>query len=336
MEQNTPSVQMPIDAVIGINYICNSRCRMCDIWKVKQFPEIPPEQYLKLPATLRDINISGGETFLRRDIVEVVRAVHTAAPKARMVISTNGFMPPFIEAQMKKILEVNPNIGVAISLDGVGDMHEYVRRIPKGYDKCIETLDRLKSLGMTNLRFGFTIIPENVEHMSKVYDDAIKRGIQFTHSFAQSSDNYFGGIHLVNNPDMRILKEQYRHIITSELKSWEVKRWLRAFFAHSLYQFIMKKKQPFNNDPGTRFFYLHANGDVYPSVVHNRVMGNIQEVEKWEDLWYGSQAEIVRKEIIVEAHQAWMVCTARSALKQHPLRALGWILKSKFGVLELE
>lgn len=329
-------VQMPIDAVIGINYVCNSRCVMCDIWKVKKFPELPPEEYRKLPNTLRDINISGGETFLRKDIVDVIRVIHETVPKARMVISTNGFMPALIESQMKKILAVNPDIGVAISLDGVGEMHEQVRRIPDGYNKCIETLERLQSLGMKNLRFGFTIIPENVEHMSKVYDDAMKRGIQFTHSFAQGSDNYFGGAHINNDPDLSELKKQYRHVISHELKSWNLKRWLRAYFSYSLYNFINTKHQLLNNDPGTKFFFLHSNGVVYPSVVNNHEMGNIQDVSSWDDLWYSAKADEARQNVQKDAHQAWMICTARSAIKQHPFRVASWIVKNKFGVIELE
>ncbi len=331
-----PRIESPIDAVIGINYVCNSRCTMCDIWKVKEFPELPPEEYLKLPTSLRDINISGGETFLRRDIVDVIQAVHTTVPKARMVISTNGFMPPLIEAQMKKILAVNPDIGVAISLDGVGDMHEQVRRIPDGYNKCIETLERLQSLGMKNLRFGFTIIPENVDHMSKVYDDAMSRGIQFTHSFAQSSDNYFGGAHINNDPDIRVLKEQYRHIITNELSSWNIKRWLRAYFSYSLYNFINTKHQLLNNDPGSKFFFLHSNGVVYPSVVNDHEMGNIKDVSSWDELWQSDKANEARKKVQEDAHQAWMICTARSAIKKHPFKVGAWIAKNKFGIVELD
>ena len=327
--------EMPIDAVIGINYKCNSRCIMCDIWKVKDFPEIPPEEYLKLPSSLLDINISGGETFLRQDIVEVIAAVKQACPKARLVISTNGFLPEVIESQMKKILKIDPGIGVAISVDGVGDMHEKVRRIPDAYNKCVDTLERLQSLGMTNLRWGFTIIPENVEHFGKVYDDAIKKGIQFTHSFAQSSENYFGGKHIENHPDVNILRDQYIHIIKGELRSWNLKRWARAYYAFSLYKFIIDRHQVLNNDPGKKFFFLSSDGMTYPSVVHNFPMGDITKIKKWEDLWNSPEAEKAREKVMTDGEPAWMICTARTAIKKHPFRVGIWVLKSKFGKVKL-
>lgn len=323
-------IENPIDCVIGINYICNSRCIMCDIWQNKTYPEITPEEYRKLPPSLLDINISGGEVFLRKDLVEAIRVIRETCPKARIVISSNGFMPEFIEAQMKKILAIDPNIGVAISLDGVGEMHETVRRIPKAYDKSIETLERLKKLGMTNLRLAFTIVQENLTHFSKVYDDARNRGVQFTHSFAQGSDIYFGGKHYENHPDAEELKKQYRYIIGQELKTWDLKRWARAFYAYSMYKFITSSKQELNNDPGTKFFYLTCDGIVYPSVVHGYQMGNITTVKNWDELWQGEKANEAREKVRTEGQPSWMICTARTAIKSHLLSVGWWVMRNKF------
>ncbi|MEK7644081.1 MAG: radical SAM protein [Patescibacteria group bacterium] len=323
-------IQNPIDCVIGINYICNSKCIMCDIWQNKSYPEIPAEEYRKLPPSLRDINISGGETFLRRDIVEVIRIVRATCPRARIVISTNGFMPEFIESQMKKILAIDPNIGVAVSLDGVGEMHETIRRFPDAYNKSINTLERLKKLGMTNLRLAFTIVRENVTHFSKVYDEARKRGVQFTHSFAQGSDIYFGGSHYDNHPDAAELKKQYEYIISQELKSWNLKRWARAFYAFSMYKFITNKKQELSNDPGSKFFFLTSDGIVYPSVVHGYPMGKITEVVDWGDLWQSAEARAAREKVRTVGVPAWMICTSRTAIKSHPFSVGMWIMKNKF------
>jgi len=325
----------PIDAVIGINYKCNSRCIMCDIWKIIDFPEILADEYLKLPASLLDVNISGGEPFLRTDIVQVVKNIRQACPKARIVISTNGFLPDLVEKRMQEILKFVPEVGVAISVDGVGEMHEAVRRIPDAYNKCVDTLTRLKKLGMTNLRWAFTIIPENIEHFGKVYDDARARGIQFTHSFAQSSDNFFGGKHIDNHPNAKILREQYEHIISGELKSWNLKRWARAYYAFSLYNFIIQREQPLNNDPGTKFFYLHSDGTVFPSVVHNYPLGNLTQVKNWQELWQSEEADKARGLVKTVGAPAWMICTARTAIRKHWLRVGMWILKNKFGGVKI-
>ncbi|HAT03350.1 MAG TPA: hypothetical protein DCS29_01045 [Candidatus Magasanikbacteria bacterium] len=325
-------VQLPIDCVLGITYNCNARCVMCDIWKIKEFPELPVEEYKKLPPTLRDINISGGEPFLRKDIADIIATAQKAAPKARMVISTNGFMPAFIEKQMKDVLKVKPDIGVAVSVDGYGDMHEKIRRIPQAWDKVTETIERLQKLGMKNLRMAFTILPQNIQDFGRVYDETQKRGIQFTHAFAQTSEHYFGGANNDDNkPDLNELKKQYLHIINSELSSWHPKKWVRAFFSHGLYKFSIEKKQVLNNDPGTKFFYLDPRGVVYPSVVHNYPMGNIQNYGTWDDLWYGPRADDAREKVRTIGRPAWMICTARTAIKKNPHKVACWIVKNKVG-----
>jgi len=305
---------------------------MCDIWKIRDFPELPVAEYKKLPPTLKDINISGGEPFLRMDIPDIVATLKKTCPKARMVISTNGFTPQLIEKQMKEILKIKPDIGIAISVDGYGKRHEEIRKIPNAWEKDMETLERLQKLSMKNLRLAFTILPQNVSDFGKVYDETRKRGIQFTHAFAQSSDHYFGGANNDNNkPDLKELQKQYIHVINSELKSWHPKRWIRAFFAHGLYKFSIEKKQVLNNDPGTRFFYLDPRGVVYPSVVHNYPMGNIQNYDTWNELWYGERAQEARHNVETIGRPAWMICTARTAIKKNPYKVACWIVGNKVG-----
>ncbi|MBI5728271.1 MAG: radical SAM protein [Candidatus Magasanikbacteria bacterium] len=326
---------LPIDCVVAVTYDCNSRCVMCDIWKIRDFPVLSVAEFRKLPATLRDVNISGGEPFLRPDLPEVVRAIVETCPRARIVISTNGFMPALIEAQMKKILAIKPDIGVSISIDGMNEMHDKIRGIPDGFKKDMETLERLQKLGMTNLRLAFTILPENVSHFSLVYNEARRRGVQFTHAFAQSSEHYFGGIQVNNHPNQETLRREYEQVIGAELQSWQPKRWARAFFAYGLYRFSIERQQVLNNDPGTKFFYLDPRGVVYPSVVHNYPMGNIVNAGSWPELWYGARAEKARELVRTSGRPAWMICTSRTAIKKHPLRVGWWVLKNKFWRVKL-
>jgi len=173
---------------------------MCDIWKIKDSPELNPAEFLKLPVSLRDINLSGGEPFLRKDILEIVQNINVAVPKARLVISSNGFATDLILKKMKEILEIMPQIGVAISIDGIGEMHNEIRGIPGGFDRAIATVKGLKEMGMTNLRLAFTVMEKNVNHFSKVYDLSRELGVEFTHSFAQSSEFYFGGKQNIESP----------------------------------------------------------------------------------------------------------------------------------------
>lgn len=348
--------RLPIDCVLAVTYNCNARCIMCDIWKIKNFPELPVAEFAKLPSTLRDINISGGEPFLRQDLPEIVATVVKACPKARIVISSNGFLTELVLKQMKKIVAIKPDIGIAISIDGMGKMHDEMRGIPGGFDRDMETVKRLRTeLGMTNIRLGFTITEKNISHLKQVYDLTREMGIQFTHSFAQTSEFYFGGKKNTDfqqiademtigegmalgtedqekiSPSLRaILREQYQYIIKSELKSWNIKQWARAYFAFGMYTFIASHNPVVSNAPGRDFFFLDPNGIIYPSVIHNFVMGDIKAEENIEKIWCSQETENVRNKVDNSKIPVWMICTARTAIKKHPVKVLLWVLMSKF------
>ncbi|MFA6423819.1 MAG: radical SAM protein [Candidatus Magasanikbacteria bacterium] len=324
------SVKMPVDCVVALTYRCNSRCTMCDIWKIKDSPELMLSDLEKLPDSLRDVNLSGGEPFLRTDLPEIVATIKKTCPKARIVISSNGFLTSTIDKIMTKILKIAPDVGVAFSIDGIGEMHNEMRGIPGGFDRVMDTIKLLKGMGVTNLRLAFTITEQNVNHFTKVYDLAQELGVQFTHSFAQSSEFYFGGKQNVNSPRRDLLETAYQYIINQELKSWNIKRWARAYFANGMFQFITSKNPVLDNAPGREFFFLDPSGDIYPSVVHNVILGNIHTISNFTDFWKSLSVEEQRKKVDELKVPVWMICTARTAIMHHPLAVGFWILKNKF------
>ena len=79
----------PFDAVIAVTYRCNARCQMCNIWQVKDHDDCKPEDYRVIPTSLRHINVSGGEPFLRADLPEIIWPVRfrTQSKGERLVSS---------------------------------------------------------------------------------------------------------------------------------------------------------------------------------------------------------------------------------------------------------
>lgn len=310
---------------------------MCDIWKIKNSPEISLAELEKLPNSLRDINLSGGEPFLRRDLPDIVAVLKKTCPQARMVISSNGFATDLVLGQMKQILKIKPDIGVAISIDGLGETHDELRGIPGGFEKAIQTVRELKKLGMTNLRLGFTVMNKNTAQMSKVYDLSRKLGVQFTHSFAQSSEIYFGGKqNLDNSPRRDLLNKEYNYLIKEELKSWNIKKWLRAYFSFGMYKFITGQEQILSNAPARDFFFVDPSGMIYPSVVHNVILGQMKEIKDFKAFWQSEDMEEKRKQVDDLQVPVWMICTTRSAIKKHPFRVGWWILKNKLWSADLK
>lgn len=325
-----PKIKMPVDAVVAVTYKCNSRCIMCNIWQIKDYPELLPEAFLRLPDTLKDVNISGGEAFLRQDLPEIIRNVKRACPKANINISTNGFLVEQIKKTLPQIKEIYPEIAVSVSIDGVGKMHEEVRRIPNAWEKVVETLNYCRGLlGSKKVKMAFTLNDLNYQQLQKAYEWSQKIGVQFTMAVAHSSDLYFSKKQTNEKFQSKEVSDQFEFIIKKLLRSLSPKDWVRAYFVDGLYKYSQGKRRPLEQFAGQDFFYLDPKGDVYPSVVDNIIMGNLFDYRDFKTLWYSPQAQKARDDLKGFEDNYWMVCTARTAIKRNPLKVANWIFKKK-------
>jgi MoaA/NifB/PqqE/SkfB family radical SAM enzyme len=325
-------IKLPIDAVIAVTYRCNSRCVMCNIWQIKDYPEMSLGAYKKLPSSLREINISGGEPFLRHDLPELIKIVKDACPKARIIISTNGFLVDRIKQMLPKIKTIDPKIGVNFSIDGIGETHEAIRRIPGGWKKDIQSIQFCKELGIKNLGLAFTMTNENYLHARHVYNFCQKNKLKFSMAVAQSSDFYFGGANYKTKIKPNEVKREFDYLINEMLKGIKPKDWARAYFINGLYDIATGKKPPLPSGAGEDFFYLDPKGDVYPSVADKLIMGNINDNEKFSDLWRSKQAQKARDDLKGYESDYWFVCTARPAMKRNPLKVARWIFSKKYEI----
>lgn len=330
----------PIDTVVAVTYRCQSRCRMCSIWSIKEHNDIPPEVFRKLPTTLRDVNISGGEPFLRSDLADVVRVIHERLPRCRVVVSTNGLMGERLVPKALELVSIFPDIGFAFALDGIGEMQDFIRGVTGGYENVLSAIKGLKESGVENIRVAFTLTTENADHMIRVYDLAKELGVQFTMQVAHDSDFFFG------KHDSTIVKEEHLHfdyhvirndierIINRELSSYDLKRWGKAFVYYGMYKIITEGRQLFSSRPGVDYFYLDPSGDIYPSVIHNYVMGNLTEND-FEMIWTSKESDEIRWKCQEDTKPYWMGCMLRKALLDHRFQIGMWALKNKFLKLKL-
>lgn len=326
---NQKKIPLPIDLVLGVTYWCNSRCIMCDIWKMKPKNEYQAKDLRILPPSFRDINISGGEPFLRNDLPEIISVVKERCPKSRIIISSNGFLSDHIAKMTKEILKIDPNIGIGISIDGFESMHETVRRIPNGYKKCIQTISLLQGLGINNLRIGFTIVDENVSHLVKMHDVAKSLGIDFTLAYAQSSDHYFGGIRMSHQRSYLDLEQELNELIRRQLSSVHPKQWLRAYFSYGIREFAKTRLSPLTTRAGIDHCYIDSWGNAYPSVRDSICLGNIRSGQSFEEIWFSLKANKARRLIQKNPRNTWMICAARSSMRKNKTKIIWWIIKEQ-------
>lgn len=321
----------PVGCVAAVTYRCNARCAVCDIWKsdARVEDEMAPADYAWLPRSLRSVNVSGGEPFIRDDIVEIVSVIRDACPKARVVVSTNGLMPARIEAAMSEMVDV----AVRVSVDGVGAEHDEIRGVPGCYDKAIETVERLKALGVTDLGLAATSSERNTGALLRVKKVADDMGVSFIASAAHSSPIFFGP-HERDRPRSEEAVEEIAAIMRQELSSRRPRDWARAYYMRGLIDYVRGRRRRLPCGAGRDHFFLDPYGDVYPCNISGVRMGNIRDGS------YGqlrrNSAAVVGPAVKACEEQCWMVCTVSPPMRRRPLRPAAWIAGAKLMGLDTD
>ena len=91
--------------------------------------ELSLETIARLPRML-STNLTGGEPFMRTDLPDIVSALYRKSD--RIVINTNGLLG-------KRIIELCkafPKVGIRVSMDGKGDIHDQIRGVSNNFDRC--------------------------------------------------------------------------------------------------------------------------------------------------------------------------------------------------------
>jgi Fe-coproporphyrin III synthase len=321
--------KQPTSAVIAVTYKCNSRCKMCNIWQKPETAEISPDVFLKLPASLKDINITGGEPYLRNDIIEILDNIEQRCHPAKIVISSNGYLTEKITATAKEILnkKYGHKVTIALSLDSIGPMHGEIRGIAGAYEMVLQTINGLKLIGFENIGIGYTFMSGNETEYEKVYQFALKNNLNFGATIAHNAENYFS-TSTNSAVDSAQVKKQIDSTIKNKIKSFSKTELGKCYYMHGLEFYSLTKKSLLPCDALASSFFMNPTGEVFPCNILDKSIGNLQTVN-FQAIWQGDKAEHVRATVKKCPNPCWMVCTAKPAIKKHWLRAGMWLLKEK-------
>ncbi len=304
---------------------------MCNIWQNPSEEEMEPEHFEKLPTSLRTINITGGEPFLRKDLVEVLSSIHKRAPYARIVFSTNGLLTDTIVKVLSEVREFHPRVGVGVSIDGLENTHDVTRGVEGTFKSAIATIESLKGMGITDLRMGMTFVQNNIREAKDVFDLSKRLGVQFTATFAHNSEIYF---QKTDNPlpeESGSRQDALKAVVKAELRSGSPKDWFRAYHMRGITDPKLRGEFISHCEAGSRFFFMSPSGNVFPCSVMNMLIGNLRRAETWDDLFRDDVEARVIRAVRGCRNDCWMVCNTRSLIIAHPFKATYWVAKHKVG-----
>lgn len=291
---------------IEITHHCVAKCIMCNIWRIPQtVKDLPIEEWLNFLSSaqfgdLRELDITGGEPFLREDLSDLIIGLKQLnLNKLRSIaITTNAFLGKKIVNQTEKILrnlqDHSIDLVIVCAMDAEGNLHERIRNFKGAWPKLNKTINDLIQLRKTypGLILGVktTILPMNVDELENIVSYSKHRGL-FT---IISPCIITGGRYLnLDRAEELVFKQ-------SDIK--KMKRFYEGYSSRWIYHGekvleLLKKgeiKKPCSC--GFNYFFVRSTGDVFPCPLIDFNIGNILNTPI-EDMLNSSKASRFRNRI---------------------------------------
>ncbi|MBT8196100.1 MAG: radical SAM protein, partial [Bacteroidia bacterium] len=296
-------VQMPI------TYNCNSKCVMCNIWKMDYSNEMSVEEFSKflsdpIFSKVEHLGINGGEPSLVKELDQFAFEILKLPNLKSLNIISHGFnrkqLFPFLESVYAKCKEKNIPFHISISLDGYGEVHDRVRglKVFKLTSLSIKDIHENMNKYCDTFDIGCTVIKQNV-------DDLIELDV-----YAQKHDyniKYRMGIENKRIESDK-LKDQYSLLYDGLLQSAKEFFHSRINTANNLYDkfkyfaiyyFLVAKKKErllgcYWQEEGMT---MDSRGDLYYCAVASDKIGSLRETDG-KSIFFSDKNIAYRKSII--------------------------------------
>ena len=167
----------PTSVQLALTEACPMRCIHCDLWQTKnQHLELSTSMWKHVIDDLgcwlmhRDLHFTGGEPFLRKDFLELVRY---AKSQHNFCISANTSGVMITESILDKVIEAGFN-GLIFSIDGVDGLHGKIRGNNKVFEQNLKTMEALRHHMFVSI--ATVIMEPNLDEFCRLIDFAIEVG----------------------------------------------------------------------------------------------------------------------------------------------------------------
>lgn len=303
---------LPFNITLSVTSRCNSRCATCNIWKAENqglgLDELE-KVFHSLGRAPYWFTMSGGEPFLRSDIVEICEAAYAICRPGIINIPTNGLLSRSIPDKVREIAERCPatQIVVNLSLDGIGAEHDTIRGVPGNFDRVMETYHGLSELGgLSNFTLGVHSV------VSKYNVDRIGNLADFVETL--NPDSYIaeiaeervelgtiGGDITPNVDDFEKAADRLIAYLEKGKNSGmgRVTQAFRKRYYRMVGEVFTGRKQVIPCYAGFASAQIAAGGDVWACCIRAESMGNLRDYHyNFHRIWASEAAQRIRREIV--------------------------------------
>lgn len=323
----------PFSVVISVSFRCNSKCRTCDVWR-KPNDDMTVEEWDKvfqnLGRTPAYLTFTGGEPFMRKDLDEMVISAYRHCRPAIVTIPTNGLLSKRVTERVARMCEECPKtqIGINLSLDGVGEEHDDIRGVPGNWEKSMETWQALKTIQprYPNLVLSVhTVISRfNIHRFREIYD-----GLQFLKPDSYITEVAEERVELdtvgwditpsaeAYAPLADFLSEQARSSPSRGVARFT--QALRAQYYQLAKRTLGEQRQVIDCYAGWASVHIAPNGDIWSCCIRAEPVGNLRDTDyNLAPIWFGENMAAMRKSIFDKECACPMANASYANMLLHP------------------
>lgn len=287
----------PIQLTFFLTRRCNARCPFCFYLSEKESTEEKASELSlgeieKLSASfgrLLWLAFSGGEIFLRDDLVEITRLFYKKNRPAIILLPTNGLLTDVIREKTEAILAYckKSTIVVKLSLEGLENLHDSMRGVRGGFQRTMRTYAALGKLldRYPNFELGINTVfcSMNQDHMDELID--FVNGLEEirTHTISLirgevpdrrlkqvDTQKYFGAIKRMELNFKKGISGTYSFTGARFKAAQDILQ------RRLIYETMLQKRRLIPCYAGRLNLVLTESGDVYPCESFTMKMGNIR------------------------------------------------------------
>lgn len=155
---------VPVHAVWEITLACDLKCRHCGSRAGRARPnELNTAECFEVIDALarlgtREVNLIGGEAYLRPDWADLVRRIKGRGMRCLIQTGGRNCKKSFITTAVEAGLD-----GLGVSLDGMRQLHDHVRGVSGAFDQAVNTLCIARDAGLrtsVNTQLGPLTAPD--------------------------------------------------------------------------------------------------------------------------------------------------------------------------------
>lgn len=295
----------------AVTYTCNARCVMCDSWRIPSRDDLSLDEIERIFASLPRLDVvrlTGGEPFVRRDLGEIAELVRRHLNPLFLHITTNGFTPErvvnFCEQRDQRL-----PLHLLVSVDGVGEKHDAVRRREGAWERTLETLralaPRKRELNLALSVNQVVVDREGIDHIGLLrqeleplgvrnnvilaYDESATYSVERDRELRPSEVGHYPTYGHFDRADLqRFLEEAEVDLARYNLPE----RMARRYYLDGLRNRLLDSE----GTPSPRcaalrrHLRIYPNGDVPTCQFNSTIVGNLRE-QAFRELWSSKQVE---------------------------------------------